>query len=192
MKRKIFTFIAALAVTAATVLPVSAAAKTCHGTADICTRPAYICQPGCGSSCPTHTQKPEIEQKPEIQMNSMSQLEQTAAELVNDKREANGLEPLEISANLSAKARVKAQDMKKNNYFNHTSPVYGSPFAMMQSLGITYRSAAENIAMGYRTAQAVVNAWMASPSHRANILSTRYDTMGIGFADGYWAQWFIR
>ena len=58
--------------------------------------------------------------------------------------------------------------------------------------GQQYRSAAENIAMGYRTAEAVVKAWMNSPSHRANILSTRYDTMGIGFADGYWAQWFIR
>ena len=192
MKRKIFTFVAALTVTASTILPVSAAAKTCHGMAQSCTRPAYVCQLICSNSCPTHTQKPEVQQKPEIQITSMSQLERTAAELVNDKREANGLKPLEISADLSAKARFKAEDMKNNNYFSHTSPVYGSPFAMMQSLGITYRSAAENIAMGYRTAQAVVDAWMASPSHRANILSTRYDTMGIGFTDGYWAQWFIR
>ena len=190
MKRKIFTLVAALALTVGTVLPVSAAARTCHGTVQSCTRPAYVCQ--MGTPCPDHQQKPEQNQKPSLQQSSMSQIEKAAAELVNEKREDNGLRPLQISVNLSAKARVKAQDMKKNNYFSHTSPTYGSPFAMMQSLGVTYRSAAENIAMGYRTAEAVVNAWMASPSHRANILSTRYDSMGIGFADGYWAQWFIR
>ena len=192
MKRKIFTFVAALAVTAGTVLPVSAAERSCHGITQSCTRPAYICQMTCGAVCPDHQQKPEQNQKPSIQQGSMSQIERAAAELVNEAREDSGLKPLEISADLSGKARVKAQDMKKNNYFSHTSPTYGSPFAMMQSLGITYRSAAENIAMGYRTAEAVVQAWMNSPSHRANILSTRYDTMGIGFSDGYWAQWFIR
>lgn len=192
MKRKIFTFVTALAITAGTVLPVSAAARNCHGMAQSCSRPAYICQLICNNTCPDHQQKPEQDQNPGTQTGTMSQLELAAAELVNEKRENYGLEPLEISADLSAKARVKAQDMDKNNYFSHTSPTYGSPFAMMQAMGVTYRSAAENIAMGYRTAEAVVNAWMASPSHRANILSTRYDTLGIGFSDGYWAQWFIR
>jgi len=171
MKRKIFTFVAALTVIAGTVLPVSAAELRCS-------RPAYAC--------------PVYPQAPQVQMDTMNQMEQKAAELVNRQRKNHGLEPLEISAELSSKARIKAQDMKRNNYFSHTSPVYGSPFAMMQSLGISYRSAAENIAMGYKTAEAVVQAWMASPSHRANILSARYETMGIGFSNGYWAQWFIR
>ena len=81
--------------------------------------------------------------------------------------------------------------MRDQGYFSHTSPTYGSPFSMMQSLGITYRSAGENIAKGYATAEAVVNAWMASDGHRANILSTRYTSMGIGYVDGYWTQWFI-
>ena len=62
---------------------------------------------------------------------------------------------------------------------------------MMRQLGITYRSAGENIAMGYTTAADVVEAWMASPSHRDNLLSERYTTMGIGYAEGYWAQWLI-
>ena len=63
---------------------------------------------------------------------------------------------------------------------------------MMKQLGISYRSAGENIAMGYATAQSVVNAWMVSESHRNNILSGNYTTMGIGYVDGYWTQWFIR
>lgn len=203
MKRKIFTFVAALAVTVGSVLPVSAAEVRS------CTRPAWVCQLVC-SPCPHPEQKPSVpeqkpsvpeqkpsvpetpEQKPDTRPASMSQLEWTACQLVNEQRQANGLEPLEISATLSSKARIKAQDMKDHNYFSHTSPTYGSPFAMMQTLGITYTSAAENIASGYKTAEAVVKAWMDSPSHRANILSTRYDTLGIGEVDGRWAQWFIR
>ena len=121
----------------------------------------------------------------------MSQLELTACKLINERRAANGLEPLTISSDLSVKARIKSQDMKENRYFDHNSPTYGSPFELMKSLGITYRTAGENIAMGYRTAEAVVNAWMNSPGHRANILSASYDSFGIGHVDGYWTQWFI-
>ena len=81
--------------------------------------------------------------------------------------------------------------MKVNNSFSHNSPTYGTPFQMMKQLGIAYRSAGENIAKGYTSAEAVVNAWMASPSHKANILSSNYTSMGIGYVDGYWTQWFI-
>lgn len=196
MKRKIFTFVAALAVTVSTVLPVSAAERTTQVPSQECTKPAWICQYFC-RPCPDKEEIPSIpeapdQQKPAAKPDAMQQVEWAAATLINEIREENGLEPYEISGTLSAKARVKAQDMKDNGYFSHTSPTYGSPFAMMQALGIRYRSAAENIAMGYRTANAVVNAWMNSPSHRANILSSTYDTMGIGHTGGYWAQWFIR
>ena len=208
MKRKIFTFVAALAVTVSTVLPVSAAARTIRVPSQECNKPAWVCHFFC-RPCPDtedapsvpetpdqdHTPAPEppdVEQAPETRPNAMQQLEWEAAQLINEIRVENGLKPYEISGTLSSKARIKAQDMKDNRYFSHTSPTYGSPFAMMQSLGIRYRSAAENIAMGYRTAEAVVNAWMNSPSHRANILSSIYDTMGIGHTGGYWAQWFIR
>lgn len=122
---------------------------------------------------------------------SMSQLELEACRLVNIIRQENGLSPLRIDADLSISCRIKAQDMKTNRYFSHTSPAYGTPFQMMKSLGITYRSAGENIASGYTTAQAVVSGWMNSESHRAILLSTRYHTMGIGYVDGYWTQWLI-
>ncbi len=118
--------------------------------------------------------------------------ESAACRIVNEYREDHGLRPLAISEDLTSKARVKARDMKDRNYFGHQSPTYGSPFAMMQQLGVSYSSAGENLAMGFEDPGQVVRAWMASPSHRANILSPRYTTMGIGNTGNYWAQWLTR
>ena len=90
-------------------------------------------------------------------------------------------------------ARYKSQDMKDNKYFSHTSPVYGSPFDMMKNFGINYRTAAENIAKGQATPQAVVNAWMNSSGHRANILNPSFTKIGVGYvkSGNYWTQMFI-
>lgn len=114
-------------------------------------------------------------------------------ELVNDIREANGLNPLTENTALSDVARVKSQDMRSNGYFDHTSPTYGSPFDMMRAFGITYRTAGENIAMGYRTAELVVEGWMNSQGHRENILKAGYTEIGVGYvASGhYCTQMFI-
>ncbi len=83
--------------------------------------------------------------------------------------------------------------MHDKRYFSHQSPTYGSPFDMMKQFGITYRTAGENIAMGQSTPQAVVNAWMNSEGHRANILNASFTQIGMGYvADGhYWTQQFI-
>ena len=192
MKRKVFTSLAAAGILVCTITTASAApAPACPQ------QPVRYCfwqNPCCEIQLPD---KPEQEETPVLpeapeQNQIMSALEQAACDLVNQQRIANGLSPLTIDADLSVKARIKSQDMKTNNYFSHNSPTYGSPFQMMKQLGISYRSAGENIAMSYRTAQAVVNAWMSSASHRANILSDQYTTMGIGYVDGYWTQWFIR
>ena len=120
--------------------------------------------------------------------------EKEVIRLVNEIRAENGLNALAEDWELSRVARYKSQDMKDNNYFSHTSPIYGSPFEMMKNFGITYRSAAENIAKGQSTPQAVVNAWMNSSGHRANILNSSYNRIGVGYvADGkYWTQMFIR
>lgn len=113
--------------------------------------------------------------------------------LVNEARAENGLSALKPNWELSRVARYKSQDMKDKGYFSHSSPTYGSPFTMMKNFGIRYRSAGENIAMGQRTPEAVVNAWMHSSGHRANILSTSFTEIGVGYvADGnYWTQMFI-
>ncbi len=114
--------------------------------------------------------------------------------LVNEIRKENGLNQLKTDWELSRVARYKSQDMKDNKYFSHTSPVYGSPFEMIRNFGISYKSAGENIARGQKTPQAVVNGWMNSSGHRANILNKNYTKIGVGYvADGnYWTQMFIR
>lgn len=124
---------------------------------------------------------------------NVSSYEMEVIDLVNDIREQNGLKKLTYNWELSRVARYKSQDMKDNKYFSHTSPVYGSPFQMMKSFGITYRTAGENIARGQKNPKEVVNAWMNSPGHRANILNTSFTQIGVGYvSDGsYWTQMFI-
>lgn len=119
--------------------------------------------------------------------------EEQVVALVNEQRAANGLNPLTLSTELSNVARTKSQDMHDHHYFAHESPTYGSPFDMLSSFGISYRAAGENIAMGYATPEAVMNAWMNSSGHRANILNASYTQIGVGYvADGnYWTQEFI-
>lgn len=124
---------------------------------------------------------------------SVTQYEQEVIRLVNEIRAENGLKALTYDWELSRVARFKSQDMKDNRYFSHTSPVYGTPFEMIKSFGISYRTAGENIARGYATPQAVVNGWMNSPGHRANILNAGYTRIGVGYVSGgnYWTQMFI-
>lgn len=124
---------------------------------------------------------------------SVRSFEQEVIRLVNEQRVQNGLNPLTENWELSRVARYKSQDMVDNRYFSHTSPTYGSPFQMIRAFGISFRRAGENIAYGQRTPQAVVNAWMNSSGHRANILNASYTQIGVGYvADGnYWTQMFI-
>lgn len=119
--------------------------------------------------------------------------EREVIRLVNEIRVQNGLKPLTEHWELSRVARYKSQDMVDNRYFSHTSPTYGSPFQMIKAFGLSFRTAGENIAYGQRTPQAVVNAWMNSSGHRANILNASYTQIGVGYvaAGHYWTQMFI-
>ncbi|MBO9599148.1 MAG: SCP-like extracellular [Cohnella sp.] len=112
--------------------------------------------------------------------------------LVNQERAKAGLPALKVTnSTLKLVALDKAKDMYNNNYFDHTSPTYGSPFDMMKKYGITYRAAGENIAKGQRTPQEVMTAWMNSAGHRANILSANFTTIGVAYYNGVWVQEFI-
>lgn len=124
---------------------------------------------------------------------SVAAFEKEVVRLVNVQRTQNGLKPLTENWELSRVARYKSQVMVDRRYFSHTSPTYGTPFQMIKSFGLTFRTAGENIAYGQRTPQAVVNAWMNSSGHRANILSASYTQIGVGYvANGhYWTQMFI-
>ncbi|HHV38317.1 MAG TPA: hypothetical protein GXX70_02345 [Tepidimicrobium sp.] len=121
-------------------------------------------------------------------------MEMEVLRLVNIERQKAGLAPFVHSEELSKVARTKSEDMARNNYFSHNSPTYGDPFSMIRSFGIQYRTAGENIAKGYSSAQSVMNGWMGSSGHRANILNPAFGKIGIGYANingtSYWTQTF--
>lgn len=124
---------------------------------------------------------------------AVTSYEQQVIDLVNEIRKENGLSPLTANWQLSRVARYKAQEMHDKNYFSHTSPTYGSPMTMIKSFGISCSRAGENIAMGYKTPEDVVNGWMNSSGHRANILNASYTQIGVGYVSNgnYWSQMFI-
>jgi uncharacterized YkwD family protein/spore coat assembly protein SafA len=115
-------------------------------------------------------------------MSDVKAIENRVFQLVNQQRVQNGLRPLTYNWQLARVARYKSADMMNKHYFSHTSPTYGSPFNMMENFGLHFSAAGENIAMGQRTPEEVMNAWMNSPGHRANILSNNFTQIGVGFA----------
>lgn len=162
--------------------------NTCAGA------PAAPAEPAEGPAEPSEPAQPE---KPETVIPAETEgvlaYEREVVELVNEIRGQYGLNALSLNVELTQVARAKSQDMHDKGYFAHNSPTYGTPFEMMRAFGISYRTAGENIAYGYRTPQAVVNGWMNSSGHRANILNSGYTQIGVGYvADGnYWTQMFI-
>lgn len=136
--------------------------------------------------------EPEQPTEPERPSSGANAYEREVIRLVNAERAKYGLAALQEDAALTRTARMKSQDMRDNRYFDHNSPTYGTPFQLMKSQGISYRTAGENIAMGYATPEAVVNAWMNSSGHRANILNSSYTKIGVGYVESgnYWTQHF--
>lgn len=110
---------------------------------------------------------------------NMNSDEQEVFKLINEQRVANGLTALKADNEVQKVARIKAKDMVSNNYFSHTSPTYGSPFEMLSSFKVSYKSAGENIA-GNSSNSKAVTAWMNSSGHKANILNSSFNYTGIG------------
>lgn len=127
------------------------------------------------------------------QASDINEFEEQVVALTNEERQKHGLSDLEIDTELSKVARQKSEDMATNGYFSHNSPTYGSPFDMIQQSGISYRTAGENIAKGQRSPEEVVNAWMNSDGHRANILNENFTHIGVGYVEqgNHWTQQFI-
>ena len=107
----------------------------------------------------------------------------TMIQLVNKEREKMGLDPLLVNMSLVELARMKSQDMIDHDYFGHQSPTYGSPFDMMKSAGIQYRTAGENLA-GAHTVEIAHHNLMNSPGHRQNILNSAFTHVGVGVVKG--------
>ncbi|WP_078553141.1 CAP domain-containing protein [Bacillus alkalicellulosilyticus] len=137
-------------------------------------------------------EKTEPSKSDSITVSGPSSIEAKVIELTNAERKKHGLSELKVDNTVNSVARRKSEDMQQNNYFSHSSPTYGSPFDMMSHYGISYRAAAENIAYGQQTAEQVVEAWMSSDGHRANILGN-YTHIGVGYHSSghYWTQMFI-
>ena len=110
---------------------------------------------------------------------AMTTDEKEVFDLINNQRTQNGLSALKLDTETLRVARIKAQDMVDNNYFSHNSPTYGSPFQMLNSFKISYKTAGENIA-GNSSNSSVVTAWMNSSGHRANILNSSFNYTGVG------------
>ncbi|PFH81557.1 hypothetical protein COI44_22985 [Bacillus sp. AFS088145] len=147
------------------------------------------------TSTPSTPSKPATSTPSDTTSNSasLSAYESKVVDLTNAERTKAGLKPFTVNATLSKTARLKSQDMTDKNYFDHTSPTYGSPFDMMKQFGITYSYAAENIAKGQKTPEEVVTAWMNSAGHRANILNPNLTQIGVGYdsRSNAWTQQFI-
>jgi len=106
------------------------------------------------------------------------------ADLTNEEREAQNLEALKISPILNKAAEMKAADMATHGYFAHTSPEGKTPWYWLLQAGYKYQYAGENLAINFSDSKDVTAAWMASPTHRANIVKANYTEVGTGIASG--------
>ncbi|MGY1763135.1 CAP domain-containing protein [Geodermatophilus sp. SYSU D00779] len=111
--------------------------------------------------------------------------------LVNEARVDAGCGALTADPALAAVARAHSADMRDRDYFSHTSPEGLSPFDRAEQAGVDY-SRAENIAFGQADAAAVMEAWLESPGHRANILDCELTKLGVGVAEGPGGPWWTQ
>ncbi|MEN9647414.1 MAG: hypothetical protein RLY57_218 [Candidatus Parcubacteria bacterium] len=105
-------------------------------------------------------------------------------EFTNNERAERDLDLLATSTLLSQAAQEKAEDMAKREYFAHYTPEGDAPWYWLKQVSYAYTHAGENLAVNFRDSKDVVEAWMDSPTHRANILKNGYDEIGVGYAEG--------
>lgn len=105
-------------------------------------------------------------------------------DLTNEARAEQGLGTLKWSPLLASAAELKAKDMITNGYFAHTSPAGVSPWHWLSELKYNFHYAGENLAIRFNESQAVQNAWLNSPTHKANIMNSKFSEIGIATVDG--------
>ncbi len=141
------------------------------------------------------TNIPPAEDEDNGQDSSQSAFASQVIKLVNEERAKAGLNALKLNTSVAKAAQVRAQEQQQS--FSHTRPNGTSCFTALKEAGVSYMKAGENIAYGQTTPQQVMNAWMNSEGHRANILNSDFTEIGVGYYQGsngvsYWAQMFIR
>ncbi len=142
---------------------------------------------------PAEEAPPQEEPDAPEESGGVQEAAEAVASLVNAARRDAGLSELELDADLCAAAQVRAQEIAQS--FSHTRPDGSSCFTILEEFGISYRAAGENIAMGQRTPEEVMDGWMNSSGHRANILNGTFTSIGVGYyVDGagaaHWVQIF--
>ncbi len=105
--------------------------------------------------------------------------------LTNWSRNESGRQSLAVNSKLAAAAEAKAEDMISGNYFSHTSPSGVTPWKWIEKENYDYNYAGENLAMDFHSAEKMEESWMASPTHRANILNKEYSDIGVAVKEGF-------
>ena len=105
-------------------------------------------------------------------------------ELTNAERSHAGLPPLTLNSKLTSAALAKGQDMFNDQYWAHVAPDGKEPWAFISDHGYSYRVAGENLARDFSNSGDMMSAWMRSPTHKANIVNTRYQEIGVAVIDG--------
>lgn len=142
---------------------------------------------------PAEEAPPQEEPDAPEESGGVQEATEAVASLVNAARQDAGLSELELDADLCAAAQARAQEIAQS--FSHTRPDGSSCFTILEEFGVSYRAAGENIAMGQRTPEEVMDGWMNSSGHRANILNGTFTSIGVGYyVDGagaaHWVQIF--
>lgn len=142
---------------------------------------------------PAEEAPPQEEPDAPEESGGVQEAAEAVTSLVNAARQDAGLSELELDADLCAAAQARAQEIAQS--FSHTRPDGSSCFTILEEFGISYRAAGENIAMGQRTPEGVMDGWMNSSGHRANILNGTFTSIGVGYyVDGagaaHWVQIF--
>lgn len=138
--------------------------------------------------------KPEPKQTSAEPLDKTTEFQNEVLRLVNVEREKHGLSKLTANSALNNAALKRAGELQQS--FSHNRPDGSSFGTVLKQFNVAYSSAGENIAMNYQSPQAVVDGWMNSPGHRANILNERFNQLGVGVANSNqnyydWVQIFV-
>ena len=113
-------------------------------------------------------------------------IDSVVVDMTNQERASLGIGELKVNEALRKAAQAKADDMAKKGYFAHVTPDGKTPWYWIDQTGYQYKSAGENLAVNFDYSKDVVQAWMNSPTHRANIVKAKYQEIGIGIAEGFY------
>lgn len=154
---------------------------------------AYIGEMG-EAICPEMPEAPDTEEPDDnVSEDEIHPYVTQILKLVNEERAKAGLSALTLDMNITAAANVRAKEIRQS--FSHTRPNGSSFSTALTEQGVTYRGSGENIAWGHKSPEQVMNGWMNSDGHRANILNKNYRNLGVGYYQdengvNYWVQLF--